>query len=123
MKINWEVRIKNPLWWAQMACAVVLPILAYFGLAWEDMTSWAALGDIFVAAVQNPVVVVAVLVSVFNALTDPTTAGVSDSNRAMGYVQPYKDRVVKRVSVLRSRLKRCLSQRGTSTRIIMPIMK
>ncbi|RGX50894.1 holin, partial [Anaerotruncus sp. AF02-27] len=19
MKINWEVRIKNPLWWAQMA--------------------------------------------------------------------------------------------------------
>ena len=78
-----------------MACAVVLPVLAYFGLAWEDMTSWAALGGIFVAAVQNPVVVVAVLVSVFNALTDPTTAGVSDSNRAMGYVQPYKDRVVK----------------------------
>ena len=59
------------------------------------MTSWAAQGHIFVAAVQNPVVVVAVLVSVFNALTDPTTAGVSDSNRAMGYVQPYKDRVVK----------------------------
>ncbi|WP_353939257.1 phage holin, partial [uncultured Anaerotruncus sp.] len=23
MKINWTVRIKNPLWWAQMACAVV----------------------------------------------------------------------------------------------------
>lgn len=91
MKINWEVRIKNPLWWAQMACAIVLPILAYFGLAWEDMTSWAALGSIFVQAVQNPVVVVAVIVSVFNALTDPTTAGVSDSNRAMGYVQPYKD--------------------------------
>ena len=91
MKINWMVRIRNPLWWAQMACAVVLPMLAYFGLAWEDVTSWAALGEIFLRAVQNPVVVVAVLVSVFNALTDPTTAGVSDSRRAMGYGTPYRD--------------------------------
>ena len=91
MKINWTVRVRNPLWWAQMACAVVLPILAYFGLAWEDMTSWATLGDIFVRAVQNPVVVVAVLVSVFNCITDPTTSGVGDSNRAMSYETPHKD--------------------------------
>ena len=91
MKINWTVRIRNPLWWAQMVCAVVLPILAYFGLAWEDMTSWASIGDLLVRAVQNPVVVVSVLVSVFNALTDPTTAGVGDSNRAMTYETPHKD--------------------------------
>ena len=93
MNINWRVRFKNPLWWAQTACAAVLPILAYFGLAWEDMTSWAALGGIFVQAVRNPVVVVAVLVSVFNALTDPTTAGVGDSVRAMGYERPHRDRL------------------------------
>ena len=91
MKINWTVRIKNPLWWAQMACAVVLPILAYFGLAWEDMTTWASIGDVLLRAVQNPVVVVSVLVSVFNALTDPTTAGVSDCVRAMTYETPHKD--------------------------------
>ena len=40
MKINWKVRIKNPLWWVQIAAALLLPMLAYFGLAWEDMTSW-----------------------------------------------------------------------------------
>ena len=91
MKINWTVRIKNPLWWAQMACAVVLPILAYFGLAWEDMTTWASIGDVLLRAVQNPVVVVSVLVSLFNALTDPTTAGVGDSNRALTYAVPHKD--------------------------------
>ena len=91
MKINWTVRLRNPLWWGQMACAVVLPILAYFGLAWEDMTSWEALWEILVRAAQNPVVATAVLVSVFNALTDPTTAGVGDSRRAMGYAAPYKD--------------------------------
>ena len=33
MKINWKVRIKNPLWWVQIAAALVLPMLAYFGLA------------------------------------------------------------------------------------------
>ncbi len=33
MKINWKVRIKNPLWWVQIAAALVLPVLAYFGLA------------------------------------------------------------------------------------------
>ena len=91
MKINWTVRIKNPLWWAQMACAVVLPILAYFGLAWEDMTTWASIGDVLLRAVQNPVVVVAVIVSVFNCIADPTTSGVGDSNRAMGYETPHKD--------------------------------
>lgn len=92
MKINWTVRLRNPLWWAQIICAVVLPVLAYFGFAWEDMTSWAALGGLFLRAVQNPVVVVSVVMSVFNALTDPTTAGVSDSSRAMGYMQPYRDK-------------------------------
>lgn len=91
MKINWRVRIHNPLWWAQTAGAVVLPVLAYFGLAWEDMTSWGALGGLVVRAVQNPVVVVAVVVSVFNAVTDPTTAGVGDSERALSYTAPAKE--------------------------------
>ena len=74
MKINWKVRIKNPLWWVQIAAALVLPVLAYFGLAWEDMTSWGALWDVFLRAVQNPVVLLAAAASVFNAVTDPTTA-------------------------------------------------
>ena len=85
MKINWAVRFQNPLWWAQVACAVLLPILAYFGLSWEDMTRWAALGALFVRAVQNPVVVVSVLVSVFNAV-------VGDSRLAMTYAAPRRDR-------------------------------
>ena len=79
MKINWKVRIKNPLWWVQIEAALVLPVLAYFGLAWEDMTSWGALRDVFLRAVQNPVVLLAAAASVFNAVTDPTPAGVGDS--------------------------------------------
>ena len=93
MKINWTVRIKNPLWWAQIACAAILPVFAYFGLSWSDMTSWAALGTLLARAVHNPVVVVSVLVSVFNATIDPTTAGVGDSRLAMTYAVPHRDRV------------------------------
>ena len=46
MKINLTVRAKNPLFWVQIALAIVTPILAYFGLTAADMTSWAALGSL-----------------------------------------------------------------------------
>ena len=86
--INWKVRIKNPVFWVQIAVAIVLPILAYLGLSWEDMTSWAALGSIFVQAVSNPVILVSVVVSVWNAINDPTTKGLADSTRALTYDKP-----------------------------------
>jgi phi LC3 family holin len=91
MKINWTVRIKNPVFWVNMAAAVLLPILAHLGMNWEDMTTWAALGDALLAAIQNPVIVVAVAASVWNAINDPTTAGLSDSKQAMTYVEPKQD--------------------------------
>ena len=78
MKINWKVRLKNPVFWANLAAAVVLPILAYLGLSWEDMTTWAGLGSALLEAVKNPVILVSVLVSVWNLINDPTTKGLSD---------------------------------------------
>ena len=90
MKINWQVRFKNPVFWVQIAIAIVVPILAYFGLQWSDMTSWQALGSLFVEAIKNPVVVVAVLASVFNAINDPTTSGLTDSSQALTYIKPKK---------------------------------
>jgi len=88
MKINWTVRLKNPVWWAQMALAVLAPILAYAGLTAQDMTTWAALGGLLLDAVRSPYVLGMVAVSVWNALNDPTTAGVSDSLQAMTYRKP-----------------------------------
>ena len=88
MKINWNVRFKNPVFMAQIACSVVAPILAYLGLSWGDMTTWAAVGDIFLKAIQNPVIITSVVISVWNAINDPTTAGLSDSANAMTYAKP-----------------------------------
>ena len=91
MNINWKVRLKNPVFWAQIAVAILLPILACVGLSWEDMTTWGAIGQVLLDAVKNPVVIVSVLVSVFNTLTDPTTKGLSDSKQALTYTQPKAD--------------------------------
>ena len=88
MKINWKVRLRNPVFWAEVAAAAVLPILAQLGLSWEDMDTWAALWEALTAAVKSPVILTAVGVSVWNALNDPTTKGLSDSERAMGYHEP-----------------------------------
>lgn len=88
MNINWKVRVKNPVFWANLAAAIVLPILAYLGLSWEDMTSWAGLGGVLLEAVKNPVILVSVVVSVWNLINDPTTKGLSDSARALDYEKP-----------------------------------
>ena len=88
MKINWKVRFANPEFWKQIALAVFVPLLAYYGMNWSDMTTWAAIGDLFIQAVQNPVVVLSVVVSVYNAIIDPTTKGISDSKLAMTYEKP-----------------------------------
>lgn len=84
MKINWKIRLQNPVWWAQMACAVVLPLVVGMGYEWTDMTSWATLGDVIAAALGNPVICASMLASAWACITDPTTSGTSDSASALG---------------------------------------
>lgn len=88
MKINWKVRFKNPVFIANLAIAIVLPILAYMGMSWDEVTSWSIFGKLLFGAIQNPVIVVAIIVSVWNALNDPTTKGLSDSEGALTYTKP-----------------------------------
>lgn len=88
--MNWKVRIKNPVFWAQILLAVFTPILAYAGLTAEDMNTWGALGDLIMGALSNPYVLMLVVVSVWNAVNDPTTSGVTDSTQALTYEEPKK---------------------------------
>lgn len=39
MKINWTVRLKNPIWWVQIVLAMFTPILAYAGITAADITT------------------------------------------------------------------------------------
>lgn len=91
-KINWKVRFnrKNILFIAQVIISVIIPILTYFGLQASDLTTWEKVWETFVQAISNPYVVVMALVSLFNAITDPTTAGITDSTSALSYSVPKK---------------------------------
>lgn len=91
--INYKVRFRNPVFIAQLILAVLTPILAYAGLTMQDLTTWKALGELLLGAVKNPYVLSLVVVSVFNAVTDPTTAGVKDSERALTYDFPHRKEV------------------------------
>lgn len=91
MKINWKVRVHNPVWWAQMVLAVLTPMLAYMGITAEALTSWTYLGEVLIGAVKNPYVLALVAVSVWNASNDPTTSGLSDSQQALTYEVPKQD--------------------------------
>lgn len=88
MKINLKVRFKNPIFIAQLIMSVLLPILTYMGLTVNDLTSWKLLGDALIKAIGNPYVLGLVVVSVWNAINDPTTKGVADSPNAMTYTKP-----------------------------------
>ncbi len=91
MKINWKVRIKNPAFWVQLVISVFAPIFAYMGITAEDMTTWQGVGEMLFSAVSNPYVLFLVLVSVYNAVIDPTTYGIGDSKNALSYEEPRKE--------------------------------
>lgn len=84
--INWKVRIKNKKFWLSIIPAIILLIQAIgavFGVTWD----FGDLSQKLIAVVNAVFVVLAIL----GIVIDPTTAGVADSNRAMGYDEPHKD--------------------------------
>lgn len=91
MKINWKVRVKNPHFWIQIAVAIIVTILGYAGISGSEVTTWGKLLDLILMALSNPYCLVLIAASVWNAINDPTTKGLSDSNRALSYDAPSKD--------------------------------
>lgn len=87
MKINIPVRFKNPWFWVGL-CGT---ILAAMGVSPEMFTSWDAVWEAVVNMVSNPYMLVSVVLAVLGVFVDPTTAGISDSQRAMSYKSPVKE--------------------------------
>lgn len=84
MKINWKVRFRNKTWLAlflSLILGFVYNILSLF--------------DVYPPITENQVMAIISEVLTFlgliGVLVDPTTAGLDDSNRAMGYAYPHKD--------------------------------
>ena len=86
--INWKVRLNNPVFWIQIVVTIVATVMTYANLTAADLTNWAALFDMFKSVFTNPVLLFQVGSALWNAINDPTTGGVGDSERAMSYVAP-----------------------------------
>lgn len=83
MKINWKVRVKNKNFWITIIPAMLLLIQGVanvFGFTLD-------LGDLGNKLLEVVNAAFAVL-SIMGIVTDPTTAGISDSKQALTYEKP-----------------------------------
>ena len=84
--INWKVRIKNKTFWLTLIPAVLLLVQVVadtFGFKLD----LGELGNNLLAVVNALFTVLTIL----GIVTDPTTAGVSDSKQALTYDEPKKE--------------------------------
>ena len=87
MKVNIPVRMKNPWFWVGVASVAITAI----GVYTQTFTSWAAVWDGIVSVLSNPVQLCTMCLAVLSVFIDPTTAGLSDSERALEYTKPNKE--------------------------------
>ena len=84
MKINWKVRFKNKVWLGSFLSLII-------GFVFSMLKCF----DIYPAITENQIVNIVNQVLTFlglvGVLVDPTTAGIGDSDRAMGYNEPWDD--------------------------------
>lgn len=86
MNINWTVRFRNKSFWLSLIPSVLLlvqVVAAVFGYTLD----LGELGNKLLAVVNAVFAVLTIL----GVVTDPTTAGVSDSTQAMTYTSPKVD--------------------------------
>ena len=85
MKINWKIRFKNKVWMGSFLSLIV-------GFTY----SMLALFDVFPEVTQSLVLQllnqVLTFLGLIGVIVDPTTAGIGDSDRAMGYEEPWGSR-------------------------------
>ena len=87
MKVNIPVRFKNPWFWVGVVSVAITAI----GVDPMSFTSWPAVLDGIKSVLSNPVQLVTMCLAVLSVFIDPTTAGLSDSEKALTYSTPRKD--------------------------------
>lgn len=87
MKVNIPVRFRNPWFWVGVVSVAITAI----GVDPMTFTSWAAVLDGIKAVLSNPVQLCTMCLAILSVFVDPTTSGLSDSERALNYTKPNKE--------------------------------
>lgn len=90
--MNLKVRFLNPAFYFSLFLAIVTPILGYAGITMADLTTWESVLNLLKMAISNPYVLGLIVVSVYNALVDFTSKGITDSALAKTYTKPNSDK-------------------------------
>ena len=90
--INWKVRFNkdNITFIIRFVAALIIPVLAYLGLEVTDLTSWKLTGDVLLQFISNPFLIGLTVINALNMIPDPTTKGITDSEKALNYTEPKK---------------------------------
>lgn len=83
MKINWQVRFGNKYFWITFLPTLLLLVQSVASLFGFQLDI-GELSDKLIVIVD----VLFVLLSLLGVVTDHTTAGISDSDKAMSYIKP-----------------------------------
>ena len=87
MNINWKVRIKNKTFWTTLIPAVLL-LIQVVAKAFGFTLDLGEVGNNLIAIVNALFGILAIL----GIVTDPTTAGITDSKQALTYNEPKKEK-------------------------------
>lgn len=79
---------KNLQFISRFALAVFVPVLAYFGLSFEQLDSWLVVWDVFVQAISNPYVVILTIVNGINVVFDSTHSQLRDTDLVLERTNP-----------------------------------
>ncbi len=85
VNINWIVRLKNKMFWITIIPAILLLIQVVASVFGVEID----LGDLGNKLLDLVNAIFSVLV-ILGVVTDPTTAGVNDSQQALTYSEPKK---------------------------------
>lgn len=85
-KINWNVRLKNKNFWLALVPALALLFQAFANIFGIKLEFGETIDKILVFI--NVLFAFLVLIGIVN---DPTTVGLGDSTRALGYEEPHED--------------------------------
>ncbi len=84
MKLNWKVRFKNKVWLGSF-CSLII------GFVYSMLALFNVFPEVTQSLVLQLLNQVLTFLGLIGVIVDPTTAGLGDSERAMGYVEPWDD--------------------------------